>query len=170
MHLEFVVDVLRRQECLAQAHRGIVGCLEQLLSRARRAGSMDRGPRGTIHEQTLPAAVQAEVGGVQDFGAAAAELHKVGVGGSDGLEDGVEVAVLIELAADGRCLDVTEINHLAAAQVRAWHATKLLCPGLTLVVAMSRFQRMSLHLATPELTKRRGHQGQQKHQGHFHRA
>ena len=78
------------------------------------------------------------MGGVQDFRAAAAELHKVGVGGSDGLEDGVEVAVLVELAADGRCLDVTEINHLAAAQVRAWHATEFLRPGLTLVIAVSR--------------------------------
>ena len=146
MHLEFVVDVLRRHECLAQAHRGIVGCLEQVLPSARRAASIGRVPRGTIQEQTLPAAVQAKVGGVQDFRPAAAELHEVGVCGSDGLEDGVEVAVLVELAADRRRLDMTEVNHLALAHIRAWQAAELLRPGLTLVLAVSRLQRMSLHL------------------------
>ena len=52
----------------------------------------------TKNEKIIPigdvAAVQAEVGRVQDFGAAAPELHEVGVGGSDGLEDGIQVAVL----------------------------------------------------------------------------
>ena len=103
--LEVVVDVVCRHEGLAKTHWGIVRCIEEFLPRAVRTGPVGGASRRTVHEQTRPTAIHAEVRGVEDLWPTRSKLHKEGVRGAYGPEDLIQIPVLMVLTADAPLLD-----------------------------------------------------------------